>query len=76
MTDPAKSNPRALAEAHRKLIRLAEAVLEFSDDNLMRKEVAERCGYGLEFLANLDGISRLAGDYLEQLEPAEEDLPQ
>ena len=76
MTAITQSRQTECAEIRRKLTRLSEAILEFAADELMRKEVAERCGYGLEFLANLDGISRLAGDYLEQLEPAEEDLPQ
>ena len=64
------------AEIRRKLTRVSEAILEFAADELMRKEIAEHCGYGLEFLANLDGISRLAADYLEQLELSEEEPPQ
>ena len=73
MTDSLKPNPLALAEARRKLTRLAEAVLEFSGDGLMRTEIVERCLDGCLYLANLDGVARLAADYLEQLELTKKD---
>ena len=76
MTDSLKSTSLALAEAERKLFRLAEAIAGFADDDLMRTEIVERCGDGCLFLANLDGITRLATDYMEQLLLAKKDAPQ
>jgi hypothetical protein len=76
MTDHTKSPPSACPETQRKLTRLAEAILELANDGLMRSEIIERCGDGLLYLANLDGVARLAFDYLEQFELAQKDATQ
>ncbi len=76
MTDLEKQNQATFAETQRKLTRLAEAILELANDGLMRSEIVERCGDGLLYLANLDGVARLAFDYLEQFELAQKDATQ
>lgn len=76
MTDSLKSTTLALAEAERKLTHLAQAILEFADDDMMRTELLERCADACLFLAKLDGVTRLASDYLEQLALAQKDTPQ
>ena len=64
------------SEMERKLTRLASAILEFADDGLMCSDIVERCGDGSLYLAKLDGVARLATDYMEQLELAQKDATQ
>ena len=76
MTNQTHSTTATFAETQRKLTRLAEAILEFADDGLMCSDIVERCGDGFLYLAHLDGVARLATDYMEQLELAQKDATQ
>mgnify|MGYP001372822122 CR=1 FL=1 len=57
-----------VSELERRIAVLTDKLQDFACDESMRREIIERCGYGLQYLAKLDGMLDLALEYDGRLE--------